>query len=101
LDIIDFIEATWEVRVSTVALWKFLKKYGLDLAQRSLASKSEDTSAADVRVEASGVPEVVMPSPSAEFFLPRRTTQGHSSSSRRRSNGSRPPRGASPPNTVR
>jgi len=101
LDILDFIEATWKVRVSTVALWKFLKKYGLDVAQRSLASKSEDASAADVRVAASGVPAAVMPPPAAEFFLPRRTTRGRSSSSRRRSSGSRPPRGASPTNTVR
>jgi len=99
LDILDFIEATWEVRVSTVALWKFLKKYGLDLAQRSLASKFEEASATDVRVEARGVPEAVMPS--AEFFLPRRATRGRSSSSRRRSNGSRPPRGASPTSAVR
>ncbi len=29
-DLLDFIEATWEFRVSKVALWKFLKKYGLD-----------------------------------------------------------------------
>jgi len=101
LDILDFIEATWDVRVSTVALWKFMKKFGLDLAQRSLASKFEDTSAVDVRVEASEVPEAVMPSPSAEFFLPRRTTLGRSSSFRRRSTGSRSPRGASPTSTAR
>lgn len=88
LDVLDFIEGTWEVRVSTVALSKFLKKYGLDRAQRSLASKSEDASAADVRVEASGVPAAVMPSPAADFFLPRRTTRERSSCSRRRSTGS-------------
>ena len=29
-DLLDFLEATWEFRVSKVALWKFLKKYGLD-----------------------------------------------------------------------
>ena len=84
LDILDFIEATWEVRVSTVALWKFLKKYGLDRAQRSLASQFKDASAADVRIEASGVPETMMSSPSAEFFLPRRTARGRSFSSPRR-----------------
>ena len=101
LDILDFIEATWDVRVSTVALWKYLKKFGLDRAQRSLASKFEDASATDVRVEANGVPEAVMPSPPAEFFLPRRATRGRSSSSRRRSNGSRSPRNASPTSAVR
>ena len=88
LDVLDFIEGTWEVRVSTVALSKFLKKYGLDRAQRSLASAFEEASAAEVRVEASGVPAAVMPAPPADFFLPRRTTRGRSSCCRRRSNGS-------------
>ena len=31
-DILDFIQRTWDVRVSTVALHHFLKKYGLDHA---------------------------------------------------------------------
>ena len=88
LDVLDFIEGTWEVRVSTVALSKFLKKYGLDRAQRSLASKSEDASAADVRIETSAVPAAVMPPPAADFFLPRRITRVPSSCSRRRSTGS-------------
>lgn len=102
LDILDFIEATWKVRVSTVALWKFLKKYGLDRAQRSLASQPEDASAGEPRViEAGGVPEAVTPSPPAEFFLPRRATQGRSSSCRRRWTGSRSPRSASPTSTLR
>jgi transposase len=29
-DVLDFIERTWKVRVSRVALYRFLKKYGLD-----------------------------------------------------------------------
>jgi hypothetical protein len=33
-DVLDFIERTWQVRVSTVALHNFLKKYGLDRASR-------------------------------------------------------------------
>lgn len=36
-DVLDFIERTWEVRVSTVALHRFLKKYGLDRASRAAA----------------------------------------------------------------
>src|SRR5271167_1065108 len=36
-DTLDFIERTWDVRVSTVALHKFLKKYGLDRASRAAA----------------------------------------------------------------
>jgi hypothetical protein len=33
-DLLDFIAQTWNVRVSTVAVFKFLKKYGLDRASR-------------------------------------------------------------------
>jgi transposase len=33
-DMVDFIDLTWGVRVSTVALHHFLKKYGLDRATR-------------------------------------------------------------------
>jgi hypothetical protein len=29
-DVLDFIEATWNIRVSRIALHNFLKKYGLD-----------------------------------------------------------------------
>lgn len=34
-DTLDFIQQTWGVRVSTVALQRFLKKYGLDRATRT------------------------------------------------------------------
>jgi transposase len=37
-DILDFIERTWEVRVSTVALHHFTKKFGLDRATRAEAT---------------------------------------------------------------
>ena len=37
-DILDFIERTWDVRVSTVALHHFCKKYGLDRATRAEAT---------------------------------------------------------------
>ena len=37
-DIIDFIERTWGVRVSTVALHHFCKKFGLDRATRAEAT---------------------------------------------------------------
>lgn len=36
-DVLDFIQRTWNVRVSTVALHHFLKKYGLDRASRAAA----------------------------------------------------------------
>ena len=37
-DILDFIERTWNVRVSTVALHHFCKKFGLDRATRAEAT---------------------------------------------------------------
>jgi hypothetical protein len=37
-DLLDFIERTWQVRVSTVALHHFCKKYGLDRATRAAAT---------------------------------------------------------------
>ena len=36
-DVLDFIHRTWDVRVSTVALHHFCKKYGLDRAARAAA----------------------------------------------------------------
>jgi hypothetical protein len=36
-DVLDFLQRTWDVRVSTVALHHFLKKYGLDRATRAAA----------------------------------------------------------------
>jgi hypothetical protein len=36
-DVLDFIERTWSVRVSTVALHHFCKKFGLDRASRAAA----------------------------------------------------------------
>src|ERR1700681_3081158 len=39
-DILDFIERTWGVRVSTVALHHFCKKFGLDRATRADATAS-------------------------------------------------------------
>lgn len=37
-DVLDFIARTWDVRVSTVALHHFAKKYGLDRASRAAAT---------------------------------------------------------------
>lgn len=81
-DILDFIERTWKVCVSTVALYHFMKKYGLDRAQRNLASAAEEAAAGPEIVTAVGAPETNLPVPQAEFFLPRRSTRGRSSSCR-------------------
>lgn len=42
-DILDFIQRTWGVRVSTVALHHFCKKFGLDRAARRAATATEPT----------------------------------------------------------
>src|SRR5476649_61346 len=64
-DIIDFIQQTWDVRVSTVALHHFCKKFGLDRATRAEAKApkpSVDRVAAEPRpVET--VPAVPLPPP--------------------------------------
>jgi transposase len=84
LDILDFIERTWEVRASTVALYHFMKKYGLDRAQRSLASAAEGPAAGAEAVMSTNAWETTLLVPRAEFFLPPRSTRGRSSSCRSR-----------------
>jgi hypothetical protein len=42
-DVLDFIERTWNVRVSTVALHHFCKKFGLDRATRAAAQTPTPT----------------------------------------------------------
>jgi transposase len=81
-DILDFIERTWKVRASTVALYHFMKKYGLDRAQRSLASVVDEASAGPEIVTVAGAAETSLAAPQEEFFLPPRSTQGRSSSCR-------------------
>ncbi len=81
-DILDFIERTWEVRASTVALYHFMKKYGLDRAQRNLASAAEASAAEPAVVQAAVSSKANLPVPQAEFFLPRRSTRGRFSSCR-------------------
>jgi hypothetical protein len=51
-DTLNFIERTWGVRVSTVALHNFLKKYGLDRASR-MAALASTTEAAATEPESS------------------------------------------------
>lgn len=58
-DTLDFIERTWGVRVSTVALYHFLKKYGLDDASRAAAlgtGNANDGAAASASPPASASP---------------------------------------------
>jgi hypothetical protein len=74
-DVLDFIEGTWQIRVSTVALHNFLKKYGLDQASRlaATAKQSEDpTTNEPALLQALSEPPAPghpVPVPSEDFFL--------------------------------
>ena len=85
-DTLDFIERTFGVRVSTVALHHFLKKYGLDRASRAAALAT--TAAAAAEPEVSGPAQVIaaepvaalppgqpVPLPAPPFSSQRRTTR--------------------------
>ena len=77
-DILDFIQNTWGVRVSTVALHHFCKKFGLDRATRAeatAAAASADRAGAQPR-PLEGVPPVPPPPP---FSRRGPSTRGRSS----------------------
>ena len=46
-DLVDFVHRTWSVRVSRIALYKFLKKFGLDEASRQAAAQAVPPRAPD------------------------------------------------------
>ena len=50
-DILDFIARTWNVRVSTVALHHFCKKFGLDRATRAAATAPRPSAALSAPAE--------------------------------------------------
>jgi transposase len=85
-DTLDFIERTFGVRVSTVALHHFLKKYGLDRASRAAALSTTETAAAEPEVSgpariipaepvAAVPPGQPVPLPAPPFSSRRRTTR--------------------------
>lgn len=77
-DILDFIERTWQVRVSTVALHNFLKKFGLDRASRQAVKTEADPAINEQAlieiVSEPPVPGRPLPVPSEDFFLDVRST---------------------------
>jgi transposase len=78
-DMLDFIERTWGVRVSTVALHHFCKKFGLDRATRAEATAprpSADRPPAEPRTGAPCQPAPLAPPP---FSRHGRNTRGRSS----------------------
>src|SRR5947209_2601408 len=69
-DILDFIERTWGVRVSTVALHHFCKKFGLDRATRAEATtlqRSAERTHAEPRPLETVPPSQPVPRPPPPF----------------------------------
>ncbi len=90
-ELIDFIDATFGVRVSRIALYHFLKKYGLDQVPGQAQAPASVPPAGEplpVRLPPSGVPELPagrpVPSPAPPFSPRGRSTPVPSSSCRKR-----------------
>jgi hypothetical protein len=122
-DLLDFVERTWNLRVSRMALYKFLKKYGLDQAHDLTAVPLPATTVPPAANPADAVPppptpvtpppaptlEAIpvappergqaVPLPPRDFFLPARSTPGPSCCCRSPKTGWPRPRSASPPTT--
>jgi transposase len=80
-DILDFIERTWGVRVSTVALHHFCKKFGLDRATRAEATAprpSAGRTPAEPRPAETVPPSQPVPLPPPPFSQRGRNTRGRS-----------------------
>ncbi len=73
-DLLDFIESTWNIRVSLTALHNFLKKYGLDRASLNQATLgksphvAEDERALIEVLEQPPAPGLPVPQPPEDFF---------------------------------
>ena len=82
-DILDFIERTWNVCVSTVALYHFCKKFGLDRATRAAATAPQASTAlppAEPRPGETMPPNLPPQAPPPPPFSRRgRNTRGRSS----------------------
>jgi transposase len=103
-ELLDFIARTWEFRVSKVALWEFLKKYGLDRASleevRQAASRAQEerVQAQVLDAPASGG---LVPRVPDNFFWATPSTPGPSCCGPKCSRGSTRPATALPMTTVR
>jgi hypothetical protein len=81
-DLLDFIERTWDVRVSTVALHHYCKKFGLDRATRAAATArppSVQPLPAEPRAVETVPPSQPVPLPPPPFSRRGPSTRGRSS----------------------
>jgi hypothetical protein len=91
-DVLDFIQRTWSVSVSRMALHRFLKKYGLNQTSRlqtlplpatpapTLPAPGVGTGPVVVQAAVPSAAEASVPLPPAEFFLPPPSTPAPSCS---------------------
>jgi hypothetical protein len=103
-DLLDFIETAWGFRVSKVALWEFLKKYGLDrdsLAETPPPATEEENAVASIESLEQATTGALLPIVPDEFFLPVPNMPEPSCSGPKCSLGSTSPATASAMNTVR
>ena len=103
-ELLDFIGRTWGFRVSKVALWEFLKKYGLDrasLEEARQAASREEKERGTAEVLDARVPGGLVPVVPDKFFLPIPSSPGLSCCGPKCSLGSTRPASASPTTTVR
>jgi hypothetical protein len=78
-DILDFIERTWDVRVSTVALHHFCKKFGLDRATRTQATTPRPSAGQTMARPLDSVPaQQPMPLPPPPFSRREHNTRERS-----------------------
>ena len=81
-DVLDFIQRTWDLHVSTVALHHFCKKFGLDRATRAAATAPKpagEPAAAPSAVVVAVAPGQPVPLPPPPFSPRRPSTRARSS----------------------
>jgi transposase len=103
-ELLEFIGRTWGFRVSRVALWEFLKKYGLDRASLDEARQAtSDEENQTLAIQSLDPPSEggLVPMVAEDFFLLTPSMPGLSCCGPKSSPGSAPPRVASPMNTAR
>ena len=104
-DVLDFIETTWNIRVSRIALYNFLKKYGLDRKSLEEATPSDpphpatNEGALTVVLQEPPVSGLPIPQEPEDFFLDIRPTPVPSYCSHKFSAGGRSLNNASPTST--
>jgi hypothetical protein len=103
-ELLDFIGHTWNFRVSKVALWEFLKKFGLDRGSleeiRQVASQEKEERVPPQGLDAPASGGLVPMVPD-DFFLATPSTPGPFCCGPKCSLGSTRPAIASPTTTVR